>query len=334
MHGPTRFPVDSGWRIILKDLGLDARAALQRANLPGDILSRRDATLSTEEYFRFWSSLYEASEDPCFPIRLVTSMSSEAFDPVLFAALCSPNLNVALKRISQFKPLLGPMKLHVTQTATKTEAIVEFRETALDVPPALAAAELIFFVQFARMATREHIVPLEVASPAELGDCEEYAEFFGIQPGSSKRIRVAFSAKDAARPFVTESARMWSFFEPGLQQRLSELGGDASFSDRVRGALLELLPSGYSSVDDVAKKLAVSKRTLQRRLQDEATNYLTVLNDVREDLAMHYLKNSSLSSAKISYLLGFQDPNSFFRAFHAWSGSTPDRVRTSAQQRH
>lgn len=106
-----RFTVDQGWRIIFKDIGLDPRAALKRAGLPGDILTRKGASLSSEEYFRFWSALEQTIEDPCFPIRIMTSLSSEAFDPVLFAALCSPNLNVALRRISQFKPLLGPIRL-------------------------------------------------------------------------------------------------------------------------------------------------------------------------------------------------------------------------------
>ena len=85
----------------------------------------------------------------------------------------------------------------------------------------------------------------------------------------------------------------------------------------MRGELLELLPSGSSSAGDVARKLAVSKRTLQRRLQSEDTSYQSVLNDVRKDVATRYLSNSSLSSAEIAYLIGFEDPNSFFRAFHA-----------------
>ncbi len=324
-----RFTVDQGWRIILKDIGLDPREALKRAGLPGDILTRKGASLSTEEYFRFWSALEQTIENPCFPLRIITSMSSEAFDPVLFAAFCSPNMNVALKRISQFKPLLGPIRLVVSQKPSRTEAKVEFEESALEIPAALAAAELAFFVQFVRMATREHIVPLEIASPANLQNHREYTEYFGVLPKKAKQICVVFSAQDASRPFVTENDQMWEFFEPGLNKRLSELEANASFADRVRSALLELLPSGHSSINDVARMLAVSKRTLQRRLHGEKTSYLAILNDVRKDLAMHYLRNSSLSSTQISYLVGFEDPNSFFRAFHTWSDQTPDSMRSS-----
>jgi AraC-like DNA-binding protein len=57
-----------------------------------------------------------------------------------------------------------------------------------------------------------------------------------------------------------------------------------------------------------------------------------VLNRTREELARHYLGSSALTGAEISFLLGFEDPNSFFRAFHSWTGETPERVRTTLQK--
>ncbi|MDJ0763663.1 MAG: AraC family transcriptional regulator [Myxococcota bacterium] len=51
----------------------------------------------------------------------------------------------------------------------------------------------------------------------------------------------------------------------------------------------------------------------------------------RQQLAVHHLKSSQMSGAEISFLLGFDDPNSFFRAFRAWTGETPDQVRHTRQ---
>ena len=84
---------------------------------------------------------------------------------------------------------------------------------------------------------------------------------------------------------------MWDFFEPELRRRLSELDRDSSTSDRVRAALVELLPTGSSEMSDVARSLAISARTLQGRLQEEGTNYQAALNATRESLARHYLRN-------------------------------------------
>lgn len=71
----------------------------------------------------------------------------------------------------------------------------------------------------------------------------------------------------------------------------------------------------------------MSKRTLQRRLREEDTTFLEVLSSTRLQLANHYLANTPLSFVEISFLLGFGDPNSFYRAFHEWTGKTPQRVR-------
>ena len=87
------------------------------------------------------------------------------------------------------------------------------------------------------------------------------------------------------------------------------------------------MPSGESSIAEVARKLGVSKRTLQRHLETEGTNFQEVLAATREDLARYYLTKTRLSGAEISYLLGFGDPNSFFRAFHAWTGQTTEQFR-------
>jgi len=171
---------------------------------------------------------------------------------------------------------------------------------------------------------------IKVIAPIEFPNLDEYRDYFGVTPDKGKTISVTFSAEDAQRPFVTENEQMWSFFEPELRKRLADIKADEGFTNRVKAALHEMLPSGQCSIDDVARKLLVSKRTLQRRLGDEETNYQTVLSGVREELAKHYVKNSELPYAQISFLLGYDDPNSFFRAFNTWTGSTPESVRFSA----
>ena len=122
---------------------------------------------------------------------------------------------------------------------------------------------------------------------------------------------------------------LWDFFEPQLRRRLTELEIGATIAERVRAALLELLPSGHPTMDAVARSLAVSTRTLQRRLRDEGTTYQAVLGETREALARHYLTSSQMPTAEISFLLGYEEPNSFYRAFRGWTGETPHAVRSA-----
>ena len=114
---------------------------------------------------------------------------------------------------------------------------------------------------------------------------------------------------------------MWDYFKPELTKRLSELSVDDSTSARVRSILTELLPNGEFTVDDVAKKLGYSKQTLhdnQRKLSSENTTFQKQLNSTREVLALNYLQNTDMTTSDIAYLLGYQEFNSFLRAFSIW----------------
>lgn len=184
-----------------------------------------------------------------------------------------------------------------------------------------------FLVHLIRLATREYIIPLKILTQEKLNSEDAYADFFGTTPQLGQQNQITFSTADAQCPFLTENESMWQFFEPELRRRLIDLDIDANFSDRVQSVLLELLPTGQSSIENVSSKLGMSKRTLQRRLQEESTSFKIELNRTREKLARYYLTNSTSSGAEISFLLGFNDPNSFFRAFHTWTGKTPENFR-------
>lgn len=184
-------------------------------------------------------------------------------------------------------------------------------------------------MRLARLATRTEIKPLAVHAPVPPKPVDAFRDFFGVEVQESTTRGVIFSVTDAERPFLTANEGMWDFFEPQLSRRLSSLEQDAGMRERARAVLLELLPTGETSADAVSRRLAVSKRTLQRRLKEEQTTFQEILDETRGDLARHYLKSSRLSSAEISLLLGFEDSSSFFRAFKHWTGVTPEGFRAT-----
>ena len=313
----------------MQDLGLRHRDVLRRANLPEDLLGREKASLTTEEYFRLWTAIKAEADDVELPLRFGEVLSAEAFDPPIFAALCSPNLNVALERIGTYKRLMCPMQLELKKTKRSTTMTLEYIQSETKPPPMLVAMELVFFVTLARLATRVRIQPLAIKTPCIVEPKGAYRRFFGVNIGRANCITISFKAEDAQRPFLTANEDMWNFFEPSLKKRLSEMDEESTSSDRVKAALLELLPSGTGAIGPVSNKLHVSTRTLQRRLREEGETFQTVLRQTREELARHYLLHSTMSGTEISFLLGFDDPNSFFRAFKGWTGKTPEQLRRS-----
>lgn len=77
----------------------------------------------------------------------------------------------------------------------------------------------------------------------------------------------------------------------------------------------------------MARKLGYSKRSLQRKLQEENTNFQKQLNHTRELLAKTYLANTEMTTEDIAFLLGYQEIGSFLRAFTVWTGQTISEYR-------
>lgn len=325
-----KYPLETGLQVLFKDMNISPQDVLRHARLPLDLLSRKSPMITAEEHFRLWDGLATVLRDnPTFPLDFATSSTPETFNPPLFASFCSANLNVAANRIAYYKPLACPLHI-IVQTITERITIkIGALPECNDLPPSLVASELVWWVHMPRLATREQLVPLSVHTTVDIPGKAVYEDYFGVRLTKSDFNGVTFSARDAARPFLTASDAMWSIFEPQLNQRMRDLAQNASYTEKVRACLMEILASGQYKVGDVASRLSVSPRTLQRYLRDEGTSFQQVLDDLREELARNYLAKSEYSSGQIAFLLGYEDPNSFFRAFRAWTGQTPEVVRAS-----
>ncbi len=323
------YGLDPGFKGMLASAGVRHEYVLRRAGLPEDLLNRADVRVSTDQFFAFLRAIEESVDDPLFPIHLASRVSAESFAPPVFAALCSPNLTVAMERLAKFKPLVAPVRLAVDSSETGLRVRYDWLESAVGPPPFLIGSEALFLVKLARLGTRHDVRAREVTLLQIPKARAAYEDFLGCRIRRADHLSVSFSAVDASRPFMTDNSSMWDIFEPQLRERLADLEGAASFRQRTRAVLLEVLPSGQVAVDVVARRLAVSSRTLQRRLKDEGTSFNTVLRETRASLSQHYLGNTQLSSSEIAYLLGFDEPNSFFRAFQSWTGTTPESLRRS-----
>lgn len=328
--GKDKYIFDTGWLIVLRDLNISPQDVLRAAHLPLDLLSRKTPQVTADEYLRLWDGLtHILRDDPAYPLRFAQAITVEAFSPPLFACFCSANLNVALKRIAHYKPLVGPLRLDVQQDGQQTTVAFSGLPTQGPPPASMIAFELAFWVHIARLATREQVVPVAVYVTFDLPEVQAYEDYFGCRVKRGKFNGLSFSAADAARPFLTSNEAMWSIFEPELNLRLQDLEKEAGFRDRVRACLAEIMASGQYSMADVADRLAISTRTLQRRLQAEGTSFQKELDTLREALARTYLSKSDYSSGQIAFLLGYEDPNSFYRAFRSWTGQTPEYVRAN-----
>ncbi|WP_319522256.1 AraC family transcriptional regulator ligand-binding domain-containing protein [uncultured Desulfosarcina sp.] len=105
MKKASRFTVQRGWKITIKDMGINPAHVLTLAGLPADLFARNDASLSPEEYFNLWRGLEQAAGTEELPLKIGRAISVEAFDPPIFASLCSPNLTLPCSAWPNTSPL-------------------------------------------------------------------------------------------------------------------------------------------------------------------------------------------------------------------------------------
>jgi AraC-like DNA-binding protein len=139
------------------------------------------------------------------------------------------------------------------------------------------------------------------------------------------------SAADAARPLQAADEALSSIVRRRLDKALAErdVHGSGSLSGRVRQLMVKHLGETPLTPETVARALAVSRRTLSRRLAEEGTSFRTILDDVRREFACALLQDPSLSIGDVAFFLQYSEPAAFNRSFRRWTGQTPRAFRQS-----
>lgn len=312
----------------LEELGVPASAVLRRAGLPLAHIHEQRVLLKTEELFGLWRAISEVSTNPAIGLLLGTETKTERFSLTGLAALASQNLGAAVEQIARYKQLTCPEE--VLQEKNGEEWSIQFRWLlAHEIEPhVLTECALSWLLSIARHGTGTRVSPLRVEFVEPRAYVKVIERHFGCNVicGASRNA-VVFRIADADRPFVTRNAELLSVLAPQFEKELKEEARNEKFIERVRTAIQQQLTGKRPTIEDIADALHVGSRTLQRRLQEEGSSFQSVLEEARHQLARHYLNNPVLELNEAAYLLGYEDANSFVRAFRLWEGVPPARWR-------
>ncbi len=162
-------------------------------------------------------------------------------------------------------------------------------------------------------------------------DTAPYRRLFGVEPefGADEDALVLTRAT-LGLPLVGADPLLARTLVPQLDHELRALGGTIVFVDDVREQIRTRLADGDAMIDEVARALAMSERTMQRRLRDAGTGFRAVLDEARREVALAQLGRGANTVTDVAFLLGFSDLSAFARAFRRWTGSNPARYRAGA----
>jgi len=283
-----------------------------------------------------WRLATTLTHDEAIGVHLATWLPRGALDLIEYAFRSSASLATGFERLARYGRVLSD-RVAGRIDANAEGLLLLFRDaggTALH--PGRAEFALAAALKLARDCTGQDIAPLQVsfAHPPPR-DASEQLEFFRgpvrFGAGSTSMI---LTALDAARPLLDADDALCSIVRRRLDKALAERDGhDAGpLSERVRRLMGEQLGATSMTPASVARALAVSRRTLSRRLAGEGTSFHALLNDVRREFACALLQDHSLSVGDVAFFLQYSEPAAFHRAFRRWTGQTPQTFRESAEQ--
>jgi AraC-like DNA-binding protein len=324
----SRFRLSRMLPARLKELSVPIETVLRLAGLPPTPPEDEPLTLSTEQLFAFWTAVGEVSSDPAIGLLLGSETRIERYDPVSIATLSASSFRDACERASRYKQLTCPEEILLV--ARGNEHAIQFKWTraAEAEPPVLVDLCFAWMLNIGRRGTGLPLTPRSVELTRAARHREVYESHFGCRVKfRAPSNALVFATADLDRPFLTHNADLLAMLVPQLDAQLADRHASDRTQDQVTSVIKRLLAGKRPDLSEVARELGVSTRTLQRRLGDAGVTFQHLLEAARRELAHHYLLHSTLDLSQTAYLLGYEDANSFFRAFHQWEGSSPGRWR-------
>lgn len=319
---------------VLREQGISPDAALAGTGLSPESLAHPQTLTSIRQYITACHNALQLSVEPETPFRVGSRIPLSAYGMYGFALVCSPTIREYFQVAVKYHQLATPLLLMSWREEQETVSWVLAINPAITYP----ASVMRFLLEqhLTQLTTHlktvvepERCRPIRAALPypplRHLGFYKRYVgcELRFNQPVCELTYPVSLLAERPHMAHALTSKLMRDTCDRTL--------GEVKTSTGVSGEVYQLIAStpGHSpTMEEAARQLATTVRTLHRKLQSEGTSYTQILDDVRCNLAKEYLRSTRLSTEDISELVGFSEAANFRHAFRRWTGSTPATFRS------
>lgn len=304
-----------------------------------ELEARRVGCVATDpNLFLTWNDVYVERLPPLSALFVGAATPFGQWEVIDFLAASYPTVGESFSRIGRHFALINPHVDFVVDPGDRGGLpYLEFHHRLSEYDQFFDEYTAGIFLAHFRMLSRSelrlataHSVRARPEDPAWRAEVERYLGCVPVY--GARHTRLTFSHADWARPLVGANPRLRATLEAHALELAREASLARSFGAKVRAEIAQLLREGEPRVADVAQRLGMTARTLQRRLQDEELGFTTLVDEARLDLARRYLADESLTIAEVSFALGYSEPSAFTRAFKRWSGSAPAEYRESSRR--
>lgn len=323
-----RIKIPRGFWLGLRQLDIAAQEVVRNAGLPLTIVNE-PAVVTTAQYFSLWGAFSDIVADPAVAtVRLSTDFETTQLPPSVLAPYHARDYRDALNRMARYKQLCAPERIQISEEGEACRLGLDWLYSDHPEPPMLISVTMASLLELGRRGTGQPLTARLVEFTHPFQNVQSLENFFGcpVRVGVG-RNQLTLHRRDLDRPFISYNEELLEILTPALDRSLEEKQRSLSITEMVKWLMKRSLAAGRPDMQVIASELGIGDRTLQRRLTDEGTSFKQLLTDARREKALEYLSDPMLDLKEVAFLLGYEDQNSFFRAFRQWEGDTPSNWR-------
>ena len=319
---------------VAEQLGADTAKIMEQAQiLPEDLVDPEKRVSLTQEC-KVWQGILQETGREDIGLLCGERLPIRVASMIGYVMMNAPNIAIALQKMCSYQKLIGnsmgmeyklQQGMYQVSVVLWTDWVPELRYT-MDVIMAS-------IYSWTLNNTEHRVVPTAVSfSYPKPANHLDYDKMFApaTVKWDSAYSYCAYPAAAMSSPVISSNPALFEQFDQMAKKIYSQFEAPDSFAAAVRKIIVELLDGSVPTLDIVAQKLRVSKRSLQSKLKMEEQSFQQILNKVRQELAEHYLRDRQISKSEIAYLLGFSEVAVFSRNFKKWTNLTPSEFQLSA----
>ena len=306
---------------------------LHLLGLDRSVLSNPEGFISSSGFVLLLEEAARATGDHCFGLHFGERYNPIDIGPLVYALLNAPTIASACETAGRYMKVLNEA-VRMSFSVAAEQVYIRHLLVDVDIEAPRQHNEFGMAVLFntLRMMLGNQWVPRQVqfAHEAPVQVSEHFRVFgapvvFGCAANAFVIERECFERRlPAADP------RLYPILKRYLEVVQSATPREDSLLASVRRAIAESMRDGDPKLTRVAKKTAMSPRTLQRKLKEHGADFKKLMEDTRRRFAINYLQDHKNTLTQVAFLLGYSELSAFIRAFKRWTGSTPLDYRRKA----
>ena len=322
-------------QLLLNDAdraGISRETVLRGVDLDPTLLNNPDARLPLHTIAAIARAVFGGSSSSGLGLRAGAARTARDGGLIGYAMLHSATLRDALNRLARYGRIMGDHNRIQIDEAGNAATITFEGHPVLEAIHGLTELDVSWIVAGIREITARDLALREVRFPyLEPDHATELRAFFRCElQFVAPHVAIVLKREDLDLPIAASDPTLAGYLDQLADNAVKALRVDDSTTGRLRQVLWSRLSDGAPTLGTAAAAMAVSPRTLQRRLRDEGVTFASALSKLRHDLAVHLLEDRTLAMYEVGFLLGYAEPTAFHRAFRRWRGMSPRKFRETA----